>query len=864
MTVIHFTHRFVRLATAAATVALVTATAVSAQQSATYEIVSSFDGIFVNGQSPSGLIQASDGNFYGTTATGGLLGGGTIFKIDAAGVLTTVHNFPERDGNFFRSDGALPRDGVIQASDGNFYGTTNAGGACNCGTVFRLDSAGRLTTLHAFSFDDGSQPSLLVEASDGALIGVTFGVSTVFRVDPQGAFTTLHRFEKDFGTTTSALLRAADGSIYGATTTGGPLDEGTIFRLDANGTLTTLHNFSDSEGLWPLDLIQGSDGDFYGVTSERVNPYQEGTIFKIDATGILTTLYRFPRGTSYARALIQGTDGSFYGIAGSRIFKFDPGGTPTTLYTALFSTLIQSSDGTLYGTGGVGGSSGGVGIFKFDLAGTFTPLYNFVRNPGPANPVAHVTEGSDGRLYGTTAFGGQSDVGTVFAIEPSGAASILHSFIGESIGITRLAPRSGLLQATDGKFYGARKVRSDGGTGGGEIFAIDSTGAIQTIHSFVTFPPGGPGSPSGLIQATDGRLYGTTSTTVFRLPLSGPLTTLTTISAHSDAALIEASDGTFYGTTHSLFGGRGQDTIFSVNAAGSAMTRHTFSGPDGSLPRARLLEGLDGSLYGTTSEGGAFDYGTVFRFEPAGTLTTLHHFAGVDGANPYAGLLLASDGRLYGTTRNGGAFDFGTIYRIDATGTLTTLHNFAPSDGAYPEADLIQASDGNLYGTTAIGGPGGGGVVFRVRLGTSPPPTDGYFEIVSRNSDKCLDVYGASTDAAAQVIQWTCHGGLNQQWRLESAGGGSFRIIARHSGQALDVYGALLDDVAPIIQWPVHGGDNQAWTLEPASDGYVRIVVRHSGKAMDVEFASTDDGARVIQYTPHDGANQQWLLRPVE
>ena len=154
--------------------------------------------------------------------------------------------------------------------------------------------------------------------------------------------------------------------------------------------------------------------------------------------------------------------------------------------------------------------------------------------------------------------------------------------------------------------------------------------------------------------------------------------------------------------------------------------------------------------------------------------------------------------------------------------------------------------------------------IFVVKLGEEPDDDETYYEIVSRNSGKCLDVYGASTDAAASAIQWTCHGGPNQQWRLEPAGGGAFRIIARHSGQALDVYGALVDDVTPIIQWPVHGGDNQVWTLEPASDGYMRIVARHSGKAMDVEFASADDGARVIQYTPHGGANQQWLLRPVE
>jgi uncharacterized repeat protein (TIGR03803 family) len=201
------------------------------------------------------------------------------------------------------------------------------------------------------------------------------------------------------------------------------------------------------------------------------------------------------------------------------------------------------------------------------------------------------------------------------------------------------------------------------------------------------------------------------------------------------------------------------------------------------------------------------------------------------------------------------------VFKINTTGQLTTLHSFSSADGDCPSGELIQASDGNLYGTTQWGGSHGAGVLFRVRLAESTP--DQYVEIVSRNSGKCLDVFGASTDAAGSVIQWVCQGGENQQWRLESAGGGAFRIIARHSGQVLDVYGALVDDGTPIVQYPVHGGDNQVWILEPASDGYVRIVAQHSGKAMDVEFASPDDGARVIQYMPHGDANQQWFLRAV-
>jgi Peptidase family S41/Ricin-type beta-trefoil lectin domain-like len=138
-----------------------------------------------------------------------------------------------------------------------------------------------------------------------------------------------------------------------------------------------------------------------------------------------------------------------------------------------------------------------------------------------------------------------------------------------------------------------------------------------------------------------------------------------------------------------------------------------------------------------------------------------------------------------------------------------------------------------------------------------------YYEIVSRHSGKCLDVFGASLDDAAAVIQWTCTGGPNQQWRLERTASGAHRLIARHSGKALDVYGALVDDLAPAIQFPTNNGDNQLWTLQPASDGYVSIVARHSGKPLDVAGASVEDGAAVIQYTAHGGANQQWLLREV-
>jgi len=467
----------------------------------------------------------------------------------------------------------------------------------------------------------------------------------------------------------------------------------------------------------------------------------------------------------------------------------------------------------------------------------------------------------------------------VFAMDATGARTTLHTFV--RIAGNRIfegTPLSNLFEGADGSLYGTTFNLFDDVFPSGQIFKISPAGDFTRVS-------GNYFLRAGVIQARDGRLYGTesggpgfcgpcpfTHGSVFRVEGNGTLTVLHQFDADSAspvAELVEIDDGSLYGTSNGRVNASvppqqlTHGTIFRVDpATGAFTTRYRFSGPDGSTPVAPLIQATSGLIYGTTSAGGAYGLGTVFSLDSADTLTTLHHFAGSNGANPNAGVLQGLDGRLYGTTTNGGAFGYGTVFVMNVTGVLATLHHFALSDGANPVTELIQANDGAFYGAASAGGPTGGGVIFRVRLPTSP--FDQYFELVSRNSGKCLDVYGASTHPVAPVIQWICHGGANQQWRFEPAGGGAFRIIARHSGQVLDVYGGFVDDVTPIIQWPVHGGDNQVWTLEPATNGYMRIVARHSGKAMDVEFGSTDDGARVIQYAPHGGANQQWLLRPVE
>ena len=149
MTITLLTHRFVRLALAAVAVALAATTTVNAQQAATYEVVSSFDIAFLNGRAPSSLRQADDGTFYGTTSSGGLFDRGTLFRMDATGVVTSLHSF---SGSL---DGAQPF-GLVRASDGRFYGMTSEGGAFGFGTVFRFIPGGVVTTLHAFSETDSS------------------------------------------------------------------------------------------------------------------------------------------------------------------------------------------------------------------------------------------------------------------------------------------------------------------------------------------------------------------------------------------------------------------------------------------------------------------------------------------------------------------------------------------------------------------------------------------------------------------------------------------------------------------------------------------------------------------------------------
>ncbi len=321
------------------------------------------------------LVQGADGNFYGTTSGGLTIGEGTIFEITPGGTLTTLYSFGSQAG-----DGSHPEAGLIQATDGNFYGTTSLGGTYGNGTVFKITPGGTLTTLYSFgsqATDGSSAQAELIQATDGNFYGTTSeggtnGHGTVFKITPGGTLTTLYSFNGTDGSFPEArLIQATDGNFYSTTDVGGASNFGTVFKITPGGMLTTLYTFigATDGGLPNAGLIQATDGNFYGITDGGCLSAFGGTVFKITLGGMLTTLHCFTGadGSSPRAGMIQATDGNFYGttyeggaVDEGTIFEVTPGGTLTTLYSfgsqagdgayPAFNALTQGIDGNLYGT----------------------------------------------------------------------------------------------------------------------------------------------------------------------------------------------------------------------------------------------------------------------------------------------------------------------------------------------------------------------------------------------------------------------------------------------------------------------------------------------------------------------------------
>ncbi|HLG99596.1 MAG TPA: choice-of-anchor tandem repeat GloVer-containing protein [Bryobacteraceae bacterium] len=375
-----------------------------------------------DGDAPIGpLVTGCDGNFYGTIGKGPVGKNspyGAVFKLTPGGTLTTLHIFQE-------SDGSNPRLGPFQASDGNFYGTTAVGGANGYGTVFQVTPAGVLTTLHNFSLGDGSMSySGVIQGRDGNFYGTTSagganGQGTIFKITPDGAFTTLHSFAGSEGRGQFGLVQGVDGNFYGTTQgeTGPGTGEGIVFKMTPNGALTVLYSFTFEGGqagvTGPSGLIQASDGNFYGTANSGQTSIW-GMVFKITPSGALTVLHSFvgTDGAFPAAGVIQGSDGNLYGTTSGNaggygdvwgtIFKLSPSGTLTTLYSFAngggatpFNPMVEASDGNLYGTTIAGNGT----VFKLQVS----------------LPIGTVSGGSSNRCLNVAAVGNGASFTQAFA-----------------------------------------------------------------------------------------------------------------------------------------------------------------------------------------------------------------------------------------------------------------------------------------------------------------------------------------------------------------------------------------------------------------------------------------------------------------
>lgn len=349
----------------------------------------------------------------------------------------------------------------------------------------------------------------------------------------------------------------------------------------------------------------------------------------------------------------------------------------------------------------------------------FNPLYSFQAIPDGSGPFGRLLY-SNGTFYGNTLKGGKNGLGAVYKVNASGKESVLYNFAGPPA--DGRFPIAGLT-IKNGEFYGT--TANGGADDYGTVFKVSASGTEHVLYSFKNEPDGQ--NPQGTMVALNGTFYGATQFggtygigTVFKISASGAEKVIYSFNVNASpldgvypVGDLIVVNGTLYGTT--LNGGSSNHgTIFKVSPSGVEHVLHEFKGkPDGSTPYAGLIN-VSGTLYGTTEYGGASDHGTVFKVSTTGAEHVVYSFKGApDGSIPY-GRLLSLNGTLYGTTQYGGANNIGAIFKVSTSGSEHVLHSFSgpPEDGANPVAGMT-ALTGVLYGTASQGGTGGGGMIFK-------------------------------------------------------------------------------------------------------------------------------------------------------
>jgi uncharacterized repeat protein (TIGR03803 family) len=651
----------------------------------------------------------------------------------------------------------------------------------------------------------------------------------------------------------------------------------------------TIYSFAAFKGTAPQVLLTARDGEVYGITTAG-GIHGRGTVFRMGPGGTPEVLHAFSGGADGATptALIEGKDGVLYGA--------------TTAYDQ------QAVDGSIFHTAGTLFEIRGRELVTLTSAFSVSPRTNFLNPDNQGGPMA-LALGADRALYGATENDGQG-FGTLFRRGRDGALSILHSFTGLADG----AQPNTMIVGGDGNFYG---TTAQGGSGNGTVFRLAPDGTFTTLAPLPALA-GGSATPSSLLWAADGNLYGglvaSSSSAgvpgaVFRATPAGAVTLLQRVGDSATAvsqgprALLQSADGSFYGTTFSD-GVHGAGTLFRLTRAGTLTTLYAFTGKaDGEAPNALTQTfGRKPVLFGTTSGdadpsgAGSFtaagDFGTVFRWRGGAGFETLYRFSYKHDFGPNS-LVRTRSGLLYGTTAGDMSApdaEAGTVFVITARGELRTLYRFTGgADGGNPTS-LTEASDGNFYGRTSAGGDSGnGGTLFRITPRGDLTTLHSFADPISGEGSPLVEAsdgnfYGTSQDGTGLVFRLTRDGAYSVLAVFPANGMFAPSLGSLLAGNDGSLYGTTLGlsgpgvpnipgtvfkltlagqittlaqlDVEPVLQF--QGRDGRFYGTTSGS------LFLFSGQEAGSVFAMTAQGQISTLFDFGDGASGVWPNRLIE
>lgn len=623
--------------------------------------------------------------------------------------------------------------------------------------------------------------------------------------------------------------------LWGLTQNGGD-GLGTLFSINTGSTaISTQYNFQGYPGSAPqfVKLCQASSGKLYGTTRFG-GTSNLGTLFEFNpATNSYSVLVDFDgalKGSDPQSSVIQATNGKLYGmtrLGGTNnvgvIFEYDPATSSFTKKYDMIAangsfpqgSLIEASNGKLYGVNRFGGANGAGTLFEYNLSlSSYSVLISFSTAIG-ANPQAPPIQAANGKIYGTTLSGGSGNGGVIYEYDLSSSTySVVFNYTAASTGNQ---PVGGIVQASNGKIYGT--TNQGGANNVGVLFEFNPAGNTYSVLSTMASTLGA-NPQAALIQASNGKLYGTTRIggannlgTLFEFdPATNIQTKLLDFSAANGSnpigAVTQATNGLLYGLT-SAGGTQSVGVLYEYNISLNSYSKKIeFNTSSGGFPQGTLLHAANDKLYGLSSAGGTSTVGVIFEFDMSlNSYTKKIDLTAANGSQPSGGLIQAPNGKLYGMTRLGGASSLGTIFEYDyVLNAYTKKIDLTAANGSQPYGSLCLASNGKMYGLTNLGGLNSAGVLFEydyvgnsyikrvdfsTAIGSNPfgsliQASNGKLYGLTRNGGAnglgVLFEFVTASNTYSKIVDFTAAGGSLPEGSLIQAGNGKLYGLTSAGG----------------------------------------------------------------------------------